>query len=86
MKHIFRSLYDNSASCVRIGIEDTVFFNVYSGVRQGCVLSPFLFLIAVDYIMKKTANGGNFGIQLGESNLSDLDFADDIALIGKDQA
>ena len=36
--------------------------------------------------MKKTANGGNFGIQLSENNLSDLDFADDIALIGKDQA
>ena len=84
--NIFKNLYDNSASCVRTSVGDTEFFNVYSGVRQGCVLSPFLFLIIVDYIMKRATEGVDFGIPFGEGNLNDLDFADDIALISKDQA
>jgi len=56
-------------------------FDILSGVRQGRVLSPFLFLIVVDFLMRRTVDGRDYGITWGTGKLTDLDFADDIALI-----
>ena len=57
-------------------------FSIESGVRQGCLLSPFLFLLAVDWIMKETTTGSRNGIQWSlVEQLEDLDFADDLALL-----
>ena len=81
--NIFQKLYENSSSCVNTSIGKTEFFNVYSGVRQGCVLSPFLFLIVVDFVMKKSMDANNIGIPWEDGILTDLDFADDIVLLGR---
>jgi hypothetical protein len=53
-----------------------------STFKQGCLLSPFLFLLAIDWIMRVSTVQGRNGIQwtLG-SQLDDLDFADDLALL-----
>ena len=61
-------------------------FQVKTGVRQGCLLSPFLFLLVIDWIMRETTRGKNNGIQwtLFEQ-LDDLDFADDLALLAHNQ-
>ena len=57
-------------------------FSIKSDVRQGCLLSPFLFLLAVDWIMKETTTGSRNGIQWTlVYQLEDLDFADDLALL-----
>ena len=56
-------------------------FDILTGVRQGCVLSPFLFLIVIDFLMRRTVDGRDYGITWGTRKLTDLDFADDIALI-----
>ena len=46
------------------------------------MLSPFLFLLAVDWIMKQVTLEGRTGIQWTlTSHLEDLDFADDLALL-----
>ena len=57
-------------------------FEVKTGVLQGCLLSPFLFLLVIDCIMKTTTTGRNNGIQWTLwMQLDDLDFADDLALL-----
>ena len=56
--------------------------DITTGVRQGCLLSPMLFLLAVDWIMKQATDGRRNGIQWTMfTQLDYLDFADDIALL-----
>src|SRR5699024_3319374 len=51
------------------------------GVKQGCILSPTLFNIALDYVMEKVCRGRG-GITWGLTRrLEDLDYADDICLL-----
>ncbi|VDO63221.1 unnamed protein product [Schistosoma margrebowiei] len=57
-------------------------FQVRTGVRQGCLLSPFLFLLVVDWIIRTSTSEGKHGIQwTAQNQLDDLDFADDLALL-----
>ena len=57
-------------------------FEVKTGVRQGCLLSPFLFLLVIDWIMKTVTSNRNNGIQWTLlTQLDDLDLADDLALL-----
>ena len=56
-------------------------FSVETGVRQGCLLSPLIFILSIDWIMKH-AETRNSGLQWTlTSQLHDLDFADDVVLI-----
>ena len=57
-------------------------FEIRTGVRQGCLLAPFLFLLAIDWIMKSITENKKNGIQWTLwSQLDDLDYADDLALL-----
>ncbi|KAK2189686.1 hypothetical protein NP493_99g00005 [Ridgeia piscesae] len=77
---LIRNSYEDMACRVILAGQLTDSFMVKTGMRQGCLLSPFLFLLAIDWIMKKT-NRRN-GIQWTPgSQLEDLDFADDLALL-----
>ena len=59
---------------------------VKTGVRQGCMLSPTIFLMAIDWIMRNTTKTSKTGIQWTLTNqLEDLDYADDICLLSHTQ-
>ena len=61
-------------------------FEVKTGFGQRCLLSPFLSLLAIDWIMKTTMEGRNNGIQWSLwKQLDDLNFADDLVLLSHRQ-
>ena len=81
---IVKMLYHDSSARVLHDGELSETFKVETGVKQGCVLSPFLFSIAVDWIMTNTVGKGKRGLQWTfAKRLEDLDFADDIALLSQ---
>lgn len=60
---------------------------VHAGVRQGCLLSPLLFLVVLDGIMLRITDHRRRGIEWGLSNfLEDLDYADDLCLLSHTHA
>jgi len=57
-------------------------FTVMTGVRQGCILSPLLFAIVIDWIMRKTLTSLDVGLEwTNGKRLCYLDYADDIVLL-----
>ncbi|VDO61705.1 unnamed protein product [Schistosoma margrebowiei] len=61
-------------------------FEVKTGIRQGCLLSHFLFFLVIDWIMKTSTSERKHGIQWTDRmQLDDLDFADDLNLLSQTQ-
>lgn len=79
---ILKAFYNNFTCSVIDDNKISDWFNITSGVRQGCIMSPMLFLVAIDWVMRKTVGNKQRGIRWTiTSLLEDLDFADDIALL-----
>ncbi|KAI3374743.1 hypothetical protein L3Q82_021294 [Scortum barcoo] len=74
-----RSLYDRSRSLVRIAGSKSDLFPVHVGLRQGCPLSPVLFIIFMDRISRRSQ--GPEGVRFGNHRISSLLFADDVVLM-----
>ena len=80
--HMVQMLYEDSECAVLDKGEESEWFKVKTRVKQGDVMSGFIFLMVVDWIMRNTTAGNKTGIRWNfTSNLEDLDFADDIALM-----
>ena len=80
--NIIRNMYEGTSCKVVHEGQLSNCFDITTGVRQGCMLSPFLFILAVDWLMKESTKGGKNGIQWTPwTQLEDLDFADDLALL-----
>ena len=88
-----KNTYDGSTCSVNVDGEMTDWFEVTTGVRQGCVWSPLLFGIVIDWVLKNSLDKNDLGIVLErrrssryqQQRLSDLDFVDDIALIDESE-
>ena len=61
--HLIQQLYENAACQVIHNGKLTEPFEVKTGVRQGCLLSPMIFLIVVDWIIRRTTDNGVTGIK-----------------------
>ncbi|CAH8547321.1 unnamed protein product [Schistosoma margrebowiei] len=86
MVNIIRNSYDGLNSKIVHGGQLTNSFEEKTGVRQGRLLSPFLFLPVTDWIMKTSTSEGKRGIQwTPRMQLDDLDLADDLALLSQTQ-
>ena len=80
--HMVQMLYEDSECAVLDEGEESGWFKVKTGIKQGDVMSGFTFLMAVDWIMRNTTAGNKTKIRWNfTSKLEDLDFADDIALM-----
>ena len=74
-----QSLYTQSESCVRVLGSKSDSFPVGVGLRQGCALSPILFVIFMDRI-SRCSHGGEV-LQFGGLRIASLLFADDVVLM-----
>ena len=84
-----QSLYEKSEACVRVCREEGEWFEVGVGLRQGCVMSPWLFNLFMDAVMKEVREkAGDVGVMLRdvrqnvEWKVEWLMFADDTVLVG----
>ena len=69
---------------VRTGHETTDWFQIGKGVHQGCVLSPYLFNLYAEYIMRNTGlDEAQAGIKIARRNINNLRYADDTTLMQK---
>ena len=79
---IIRSIYERVEAAVRINQSITDFFLCKLGVRQGCLISPRLFIIFINELEKELKNSNCRGISLASAvGIFLLMYADDIALI-----
>ena len=79
---LVRQLYADTRSAVRLASSLSEEFIIETGMKQGCVIAPDLFNCVIDHlIMRRLLSRCSLGIELGEYQLIDLDFPDDIAII-----
>ena len=79
---LLRNLYAGQEATVRTGHETTDWFQIGKGVRQGCTLSPCLFNLYAEYIMRNAGLGeAQAGIKIAGRNINNLRYADDTTLM-----
>jgi len=78
---IIKAVYDQSTCNVLHKNQVLEPIPVLNGVKQGCVLSPLLFNVTLNYVMS-TVSTNSAGVKWGLcGKLTDLDYADDICLL-----
>ena len=80
---IIANLYWHQKAAIRIQNELSPYTPIKRGVRQGCVLSPYLFNIYTEFIFRESTEMN--GINIGGRNINNLRYADDTVLITNNQ-
>ena len=83
---LLRNLYAGYEATVRIGHGTTHCFQIGKGVRQGCILSPCLFNLYAEYIMRNAGlEETQAGINMAGRNINNLRYADDTTLMAESE-
>ena len=81
---LLRNLYAGQEATVRTRHGTTDWFQIRKGVRQGCILSPCLFNVYAEYIMRKTGlDEAQAGIKIAGRNVNNLRCVDDTTLMAE---
>ena len=78
-----KALYKESNACVRVEGEVTEEFMVEQGLRQGCPLSPWLFNVFLDRVVREAMVGFQGGVELDSCLIRTLMFADDTVMLAQ---
>ena len=83
---LFINLYAGQEATVRTGHGTTDWFQIGKRVRQGCILSPCLFNLYVEYIMRNAGlEEAQTGIKIAGRNINNLRYADDTTLVAESE-
>ena len=81
---LLRNLYAGQEAPVRTGHGTTDWFQIRRGVRQGCILSPCLFNLYAEYIMRNAGlDEAQAGIKIAGRNINNLRYADDTTVMAE---
>ena len=80
------NLYAGQEATVRTGRGTTDWFQIGKGVCQGCILSPCLFNLYAEYVMRNAGlEEAQAGINIAGRNINNLRYADDTTLMGESE-
>ena len=83
---LLRNLCAGQEAAVRTGHGTTDWFQIGKGVRQGCILSPCLFNVYTEYIMRNARlDEAQAGIKTAKRNINNLRYADDTTLMAESE-
>ena len=83
---LLRNLYSGQEATVRTGHGTTDWFQIGKGLCQGCILSPCLFSLYAEYIMRNSGlEEEQAGIKIAERNINNLRYADYSTLIAESE-
>ena len=81
-----RNVYAGQEATVRTGHGTTDWFQIGKGVHQGCILSPCLFNLYAEYIMRNAElDEAQAGIKIAGKNINNVRYADDTTLIAESE-
>ena len=86
LTRLLRNLYASQEATVRTRHGTIDWFQIGKGVQQGCILSPCLFNLYAEYIMRNAGlEETQAGIKIAERNLNHLRYADDTTLMAESE-
>ena len=86
LTYLLRNLYAGQVATVRARHGTTDWFQIGKGVRQGCILSPYLFNLYAEYIMRNAGlDEAQAGIKIAGRNINNFRYAVDTTLMAESE-
>ncbi|XP_062977616.1 uncharacterized protein LOC134395383 [Elgaria multicarinata webbii] len=83
---LLRNLYNEQVATVRTDHGTTDWFKIGKGIRQGCILSPYLFNLYAEHIMRRAElDESKAGVKIAGRNINNLRYADDTTLMAESE-
>ena len=83
---LLRNLYAGQEATVRTGHGTTDWFQIGKGVHHDCILSPYLFNLYAEYIMRNAGlEEAQAGIKIAGRNINNLRYADNTTLMSESE-